>query len=109
MRKGYPVCAVMVAAAWLIGAVPVNAAREASPGGKAFANHCAVCHPNGENVINPARALDKKSLTANGIRTSADIVAAMRKPGPGMTAFDKKAIPDETAKAIAEYILDTFK
>jgi cytochrome c6 len=32
----------------------------------------------------------------------------MRKPGPGMTPFDEKTIPDRTARAIAEYILETF-
>jgi cytochrome c6 len=33
----------------------------------------------------------------------------MRKPGPGMTPFDEKVIPDKTAEAIAEYIAKTFK
>jgi len=33
----------------------------------------------------------------------------MRNPGPGMTKFDEKTIPEETAKAIAEYILETFR
>jgi cytochrome c6 len=33
----------------------------------------------------------------------------MRKPSPGMTAFDVKTIPDKDAKEIAEYIIKTFK
>jgi cytochrome c6 len=33
----------------------------------------------------------------------------MRNPGPGMTKFDKKEISDKEAKAIAEYVLKTFK
>jgi len=33
----------------------------------------------------------------------------MRSPGPGMTKFDAKTIPDKEAKAIADYILRTFK
>jgi cytochrome c6 len=33
----------------------------------------------------------------------------MRKPGPGMTQFDKKTVPDKEANAIAVYILKTFK
>ena len=65
--------------------------------------------PKGGNIINPAKTLDKKVLTANGIREPADIVGKMRYPGPAMTRFDEKAIPDGTAKAIAEYILKTFK
>lgn len=78
-------------------------------GMKEFAEHCAVCHPNGGNVINPAKTLGKKELAANGIKSAREIIAKMRKPGPGMTKFDKKTIPDSEAKAIAEYILKTFK
>jgi cytochrome c6 len=33
----------------------------------------------------------------------------MRNPGPGMTKFDKKTISDKEARAIADYILKTFK
>ena len=38
-----------------------------------------------------------------------DIVAKMRNPGPGMTKFEKKDVSDKEARAIAEYILKTFK
>ena len=85
MRKGYFVCAVMVAAALFCRAVPVAAAAEASPGEQAFMQNCAVCHPKGGNIITPAKTLDKKALAANGIREPADIVGKMRNPGPGMT------------------------
>jgi cytochrome c6 len=74
-----------------------------------FKEHCALCHPDGGNMVNPARTLHKKDLDANGIKKPADIIAKMRKPGPGMTEFDKKTIPDKEAKAIAAYILKTFK
>jgi cytochrome c6 len=78
-------------------------------GKKEFEEHCAVCHPKGGNIINAAKTLGRKSLEANGIKSTRDIIAKMRKPGPGMTTFDKKAVPDIEAKAIAEYILKTFK
>jgi len=74
-----------------------------------FKEHCAVCHPDGGNVINPEKTLHKKDLMANGIKKSADIVSKMRNPGPGMTQFDKKTIPDKEATAIADYILKTYK
>ena len=74
-----------------------------------FKNHCSVCHPDGGNIINPAKTLHKKDRDANGIKTASDIISKMRKPGPGMTEFDKKTIPDKEAKAIANYILKTFK
>ena len=78
-------------------------------GKKEFDEHCAVCHPNGGNVINAAKGLGKKELAASGVKSAKDIIAKMRKPGPGMTAFDKKAVSDKEAKAIAEYILKSFK
>ena len=89
-------------------ATPVQAAG-GSQGAQAFMKNCAVCHPDGKNIINPAKTLHKEALSANGIRGVADIVRNMRNPGPGMTRFDDKAIPDETARAIAEYILKTFR
>jgi cytochrome c6 len=78
-------------------------------GKKEFEEHCAVCHPNGGNVINPAKPIGKMALAAGGLKSAKDIIAKMRKPGPGMTTFDKKAVSDKEAKAIAEYILKTFK
>jgi cytochrome c6 len=74
-----------------------------------FQEHCASCHPDGGNIVNKAKSLTKEDRTANGIKGWKDIVAKMRNPGPGMTKFDKKQIPDKEAKAIAEYILKTFK
>ncbi len=74
-----------------------------------FKDNCAVCHPNGGNIINPLKPLHKKEREANGVKTAADIVGKMRNPGPGMTKFDEKTISDADAKKIAEYILKTFK
>jgi len=74
-----------------------------------FKEHCAVCHPDGGNIVNPAKTLHKKDLDANLITKPADIIAKMRNPGPGMTQFDKQTIPDNEAQAIAAYILKTFK
>ena len=74
-----------------------------------FEKHCASCHPAGGNIVNPAKTIKKADLTKAGIKSWKDIVAKMRKPGPGMTVFSKKEISDKEAKAIAEYILKTFK
>jgi cytochrome c6 len=78
-------------------------------GKKEFEEHCTVCHPNGGNIINAMKPLNSKSLKANGIKSVKEIIAKMRKPGPGMTAFDEKTISNKEAKAIAEYILKSFK
>ncbi|MBF0506967.1 MAG: c-type cytochrome [Nitrospirae bacterium] len=82
---------------------------EGSKGEALFKQHCAMCHPNGSNIVNPAMTLQKKTREANGVKTAADIVGKMRNPGPGMTKFDAKTLPDKDANEIAQYILKTFK
>jgi cytochrome c6 len=84
-------------------------AESASPGEMLFGKYCAACHADGGNVIAPAKTLQRKILELNGIKKPADIVEKMRNPGPGMTRFDEKTISDKEARAIAEYILKTFK
>lgn len=78
-------------------------------GKKEFNEHCAVCHPNGGNIVNAQKTLSRKSLRANGVKSAQDIIGKMRKPGPGMTSFDEKTISNKEAKAIANYMLKTFK
>lgn len=90
--------------------VPVAATPEPAKTGEAlFRQHCAVCHPDGGNTINPKRNLHQKDREANGVKTAEDIIMKMRNPGPGMTKFDEKTIPDNDSKTIAEYVLNTFK
>ena len=88
------------------------------PGRQLFINNCSPCHPDGDNIINPQKTLRKKDLDANKITTAEDIVKKMRNPGPfpthpqdwaGMKMFDQKAISDQDAYKIADYILKTFK
>jgi cytochrome c6 len=78
-------------------------------GASLFKQHCAVCHPNGDNIVNPAFKLHKKDLESHGITKAPQIVDKMRNPGPGMTKFDKKTISDQDAMKIAKYVLKTFK
>ncbi len=68
-----------------------------------------MCHPDGGNIVNPKKTLMQKDRDAHNIRTAADIVRIMRKPGPGMTVFDAKTVSDKDAEAIAKYVLTTFK
>jgi len=84
-------------------------AVEAKSGEELFKQHCAVCHPAGENTINPKKTLHSKDLEKSGVTTTDDVIGKMRNPGPGMTKFDEKTIPDKDAKDIAEYVLNTFK
>jgi cytochrome c6 len=78
-------------------------------GKKEFEEHCSVCHPNGGNIVNAQKLLNGKSLRSNGVKNVKDIIGKMRNPGPGMTKFDVKTISNNEAKAIAKYILKSFK
>lgn len=104
MKKAFIVTAAMVSLS--VGAVPVFAKEDAKA---EFTKHCGACHPNGGNIMKADKTLSKKSLAAHGIKTDKDIIAKMRNPGPGMTKFDEKTIPQKEAKLIADYILKTFK
>jgi cytochrome c6 len=78
-------------------------------GKKEFMEHCNACHADGGNMINPKKTLSKADREKNGIKKPADIVKLVRNPGPGMTKFDEKTLSDKEAKAVADYIMKTFK
>jgi cytochrome c6 len=82
---------------------------QANSGEALFKKHCAVCHPDGGNIINPKKPLHAAALASANITKPADIVKIMRNPGPGMTKFDATTIADADATAIAEYVLKAFK
>lgn len=81
----------------------------AATGHELFKQHCAVCHPDGGNIIKPNLTLHKKEMAKAGIKDAKGIIKVMRNPNPGMTKFDSKTISDKDAKLIADYILKTFK
>jgi len=91
------------------GVLTAGLAMASSQGEELYQKHCSSCHPNGGNIINAQKTLHKQSLEANGVKTVDDIVDKMRHPGPGMMTFDETTLPDAQAKAIAEYVLATFK
>ncbi len=94
----------------VFAATAATAAHAAKPDGKAlFEANCAACHKDGGNIINPQKTLSRKDRENNGVKSASDIVKKMRNPGPGMTKFDKKTLPDKDAKAIAEYIESNFR
>ncbi len=88
---------------------PAFAKEKKADGKKEFDEHCAVCHKDGGNIVNPAKTLKKADREANGVKKWQDIVGKMRNPGPGMTKFEKSDVSDKEARAIAEYVLKTFK
>ena len=78
-------------------------------GEQSFKDHCSMCHPEGGNIINSKKTLHKKDLEANNIRTADDVIKLLRKPGPGMTAYDVKTVSDKDARKLADYIFKSFK
>lgn len=109
------------AAALALLCLVYSAGREAvaqDSGEALFSRHCASCHPDGGNIMNPKKTLRKKDLDENNITSAADIVKTMRSGGPapkhpqtwsGMKKFDEKELPEREALQIADYILKTFK
>ena len=90
--------------------ISANAQKASQNSGEAkFKELCSICHPDGGNIVNPKKTLHKKVREANNIKTESDIMKLMRHPGPGMTTFDEKTVPDKTAKEIANYVIMTFK
>ncbi len=108
MKKGIALLSVSLLLALYVADAGAGDSKKIS-GEKEFKDHCASCHPDGGNIINPQKTLHKKDREVNNVKTEADIIGKMRKPGPGMTEFDKNTISDEKARAIARYILKTFK
>ena len=104
MKKGLIVTVSMLALATFVS---VGCAEE-KKGGAIFKEKCAMCHPDGGNIMKADKTLKKKDLDKGGIKNKADIVKYLRNPGPGMTKFDAKALADKDAGEVAEYVLKTL-
>ena len=110
MMKKALVVSILSCSLMLFGAIGyAEKAAKGKSGEELFKQYCAVCHPDGGNIINPEHTLHKKHIQAHKITKPGDIIKKMRNPDPGMTKFDTKTIPDKDAQKIAEYILKTFK
>ena len=92
-----------------VAGVPAKETSKESRGEKLFMKHCSKCHPDGGNVITVAKSLNPQDRGANNVKTEEDIIRLMRTPGPGMVKFGKSVISEKDAKAIAGYIMKTFK
>ena len=109
MKKVFIVLALGAAVCLVVSAVSTGIANETLTGETLFKQHCAVCHPDGGNIVNPKKTLHKQDREANNVKTVADIVSKMRNPGPGMIKFDEHTIPNKQAKEIAEYVLKSLQ
>jgi cytochrome c6 len=101
--KRYSVLLVTLAASTLAATTVFAQGREI------FKAKCVSCHPSGGNTINKEKTLFKRDLDKNNLKTVNDLVRYMRNPGPGMTKYDTKDLPDKDARAVAQYILQSYK
>lgn len=109
-RGGDTKMSVQEAAADKVAEMETKSSGETLEEGKMlFKKYCAVCHPDGGNIINTKKTLSKKDLEANNINKGQDIVNIMRNPGPGMNKFPEDKISNEDAMKIAAYILHAFQ
>ena len=115
-------CSVVALSIWLLGGCSENAPRTAGEqravsdpqgqsrtGEELFRQFCHNCHPDGGNVSDPKRTLHGSALRKNHVTKPEDIVRIMRRPLSRMISFDQDTISDKDARAIAEYVLNTFK
>lgn len=93
---------VLLSAALILSVSAGTALAEGNKGEALFKEKCAACHPGGGNVMKPKASL-------KGLKDTRKIVQKIRSGGGGMTAFDQKAISDADARAVADYIVKTFK
>ena len=96
-------------AAVTLAATTLFAATALASGEDIFKSKCMACHPAGGNIMKKEKSLSGKDLAANKLNTTKAMVKYLRNPGPGMTKFDAKSLPDKDAKAVAEYVLKAFK
>lgn len=110
MKKILIITLAFVAISGLLtmGRAEVKEAQDQT-GEELFKMHCALCHPDGTNIINPEKNLRKINREANNIFTKADIVDKMRHPGKDMTFWSASKLPDSEAEKIADYVIKTFK
>ncbi len=89
---------------------PVPPSRqELSRGEELFKQYCAACHPDGGNVSDPERPLHGSALRYHQITKPEDIMRIMRSPLSRMISFDPATLSDNDARAIAVYVLYTFR
>jgi cytochrome c6 len=69
---------------------------EAVQGQALFQNHCAGCHPGGQNRQNAAKPV----LGSQYLATLKGFTQYLRNPGPGMQVFSPSDLPDAQAKLI---------
>jgi len=112
MKKSAPSLLAALALAILVSACASSGTstpgKKVDVGKMLFEQHCAICHPDGRNLIRPEKTLVRERLEKVGLSTTGALVTLMRHPGPGMKTFPPETLTNEEVTAIARYVLETF-
>jgi cytochrome c6 len=92
------------------GMPPANAAQ-ASPaaadtkaGEAIFSTNCAVCHPEGGNVVDPAKPVRGSAK----LKDFPTFLGWIRVPNSPMTPFSAAQIPEAQARELYRYVVETL-
>ena len=110
MKKRAIACCLLAGTMCVVTLAKAQEEPAVASGRRLFEKHCAVCHPNGGNVVNPNKTLSKKHLADNGLSIPDALVSYMQNPGTGMPKLvhENREITVEQARSIAAYILTAF-
>ncbi|MCX5902246.1 MAG: c-type cytochrome [Proteobacteria bacterium] len=110
MKKRAIACCLLAGTMCVVTLAKAQEEPAFASGKRLFEKHCAVCHPNGGNVVNPKKTLKKKDRDANGISSADKLTGYMMNPGPGMPRLvhEDRELTKEQAESIAAYIIETF-
>ena len=74
MKKMIFLLGVVAAIGFISSGAFADPKTSGNKGEAEFKEHCAVCHANGGNIINPKKTLAKKDREANNIKNAGDII-----------------------------------
>ena len=99
---------LIIIAAFMCSFVISAFTQDSAPGSSGevlLKENCAVCHPNGGNIVNPNKPL-KGAQTLNTFET---FLSWIRKPVQPMPPFPSSKISDQQAKELYDYLLKETK
>ena len=83
----------------------IRCSAQAPSGEVLFKEQCALCHPNGGNVVNPKHQLK----SGHHMKTFKDFLSWIRKPESPMPPFPPAKISEAQAKELYAFIQEQIK
>lgn len=79
-------------------------AYDLEAGAEIFSANCSTCHAGGNNLVVPAKTLEKEVLEENGMHSMSAITTQVKNGKNAMPAFGGK-LADEEIDNVANYVL----